>query len=277
MATVYQHGETRPRVCPVQTAQAVEVGDLVGLSSGNVVRAEDETWTTDLATTQALFAARFLGVAGQRKVANVAKPYGNSTDNRMRVDTGGVYKFTCASASFAVGALVGPAKQSGDYLESQKVAAVADQRLAIGRVVQATSSETTVLVEILSNQLPESQVAVGRIISIPITLAQLANGDVLTAWTPGFSGKIVKVEFAVTVPVTTAAKAATLNLEIGTTNLTGGVVSLTSANCTPLGAVIAGTAVTAANSFGPTDTLSVEAASVTTFVEGAGVLLVTVI
>ena len=112
------------------------------------------------------------------------------------------------------------------------------------------------------------------VIPIPINLASItAAGDVLTNYTPGFAGRIVKVDFAVSVPVTTGSKAASLNVEIGTTNLTGGVVALTSANCTPLGAVVAGSAVTAANTFSATDTVSVEAASVTAFSEGAGYLL----
>ncbi|OPY64087.1 MAG: hypothetical protein A4E56_00141 [Pelotomaculum sp. PtaU1.Bin065] len=113
------------------------------------------------------------------------------------------------------------------------------------------------------------------VLSIPIKLSKLANGDILTAFKPGFAGTIKAVAFAVTDPATTADKLATLNLEIGTTNLTGGVVSLTSANCTPLGAVIEGTAVTANNAFGADDTISIEASSVTAFVEGEGVLLIT--
>ena len=114
------------------------------------------------------------------------------------------------------------------------------------------------------------------ILSIPIKLATITAGDVATGITPGFAGKITKVQFLVTTAVTTAAKAATLNLEIGTTNLTGGAVALTSANCTPLGAVVAGTAVTANNEFTDTDTISVEGSSVTAFSEGEGVLLITV-
>jgi len=113
------------------------------------------------------------------------------------------------------------------------------------------------------------------VLTIPIVLATVTAGDVLTTFTPGFAGRIEKVDFAVTTAVTTGSKLATLNLEIGTTNLTGGAVALTSANCTPLGAVVAGSAVTAGNSFGATDTISIEGASVTTFIEGAGVLLVT--
>lgn len=112
-------------------------------------------------------------------------------------------------------------------------------------------------------------------ISIPLSLVGITgNGDVITTYTPGYKFKILAVDFRVTKVVTTAAKAATLNLEIGTTDLTGGVVALTSANCTPLGAAVAGTAVTAANTGSATDHFSVEAASVTAFAEGDGVLFV---
>lgn len=106
-----------------------------------------------------------------------------------------------------------------------------------------------------------------------INLATLANGDIVTTWTPGFRGRIVKWWFEVMVPATTGSKLATLNIEVGTTNLTGGTIALTSANCTPLGNVVAqGTDFTAGMAFGAADTLSVEAASVTAFVEGNGTL-----
>lgn len=111
---------------------------------------------------------------------------------------------------------------------------------------------------------------------IPVQLAAITgNGDVLTTFTPTFAGTIEKVEFFVTTAATTAAKLTDLNLEIGTTNVTGGVVSLTSANCTPLGARVAGTAITAANTFSATDTISVESANTTAFIEGQGVLVIT--
>lgn len=112
------------------------------------------------------------------------------------------------------------------------------------------------------------------VISLPIALAGVTAADVLTTLTPGFAGTITKLEFAVTTAVTTGAKAATLNAEIGTTNLTGGAVALTSANCTPLGAVISGSAITGNNTFGASDTISIEASSVTAFSEGAGVLFI---
>lgn len=109
-------------------------------------------------------------------------------------------------------------------------------------------------------------------IQIPIVLATVTAGDVATSVIIPHAFKITRVDALVTTAATTAAKAATLNLEIGTTNLTGGAVALTSANCTPLGAVVAGSAVTAANIGAAGDALSVEGASVTAFVEGAVLL-----
>lgn len=98
-------------------------------------------------------------------------------------------------------------------------------------------------------------------------LATLANGDFATNWTPGFAGILVALRAIVNVPATTAAKAASLNVEIGTTDVTG-TLALTSANMTPLGAVVS-QALTGGVYFGATDTLSIEVASVTSFVEGS--------
>lgn len=114
------------------------------------------------------------------------------------------------------------------------------------------------------------------VINIPIALSKIANGDIVTEFVPGFAGSIEKFFAIVNDPATTAAKAATLNLEIGTTNVTGGVLSLTSANMTPLGKTVDATAITAAKTFGATDAISVEASSVTAFVEGSIVLCIVI-
>lgn len=109
------------------------------------------------------------------------------------------------------------------------------------------------------------------LLQVPISLAAItAAGDVMTDIRPGVAGTIEYWEFVVTEPVTTAAKLATLNLEIDTTNVTGGTIALTSAAATPLGKVIAGAAITAANTLVPESKLSIEAASVTAFSEGRG-------
>lgn len=128
-----------------------------------------------------------------------------------------------------------------------------------------------------STGVPGNVIAAGvgvQTLAFFVNLATLANGDILTEYAPGYRFKVLSVDFRVHTAATTGSKLATLNLEIGTTNLTGGAVALTSANCTPAGAAVAGSAVTAANVGSASDVLSVEAASVTAFVEGNGWLLV---
>lgn len=110
-----------------------------------------------------------------------------------------------------------------------------------------------------------------------VNLADIAAaGDVLTNYVPGYAFKLEKHDFRVSKPVTTAAKLASLNLEINTTDVTGGVIALTSANCTPMGVAVPGTAITAANIGTKTDSFSIEAAAVTAFAEGSGWILVAI-
>lgn len=106
--------------------------------------------------------------------------------------------------------------------------------------------------------------------AISVDLADVTGaGDILTNKPcPLFYGKIGGIRGVVEKAVTTAAKLMDVNAEIGTTNLTGGVVALTSAAATPIGKVIAGTAITGNNTFKPGDTWSLEAANVTAFAEG---------
>jgi hypothetical protein len=113
-------------------------------------------------------------------------------------------------------------------------------------------------------------------ITVPIILSKVSAADVLTAYTPGYKFKLLSASFAVSSPATTAAKAATLGLKIGSTSVTGGSIALTSANSTPLGALVAGSSITAANTGSATDTITVAATSVTAFVEGEGMLLLKV-
>jgi len=113
------------------------------------------------------------------------------------------------------------------------------------------------------------------VLHFPIALAAVtAAGDTLTSYRPGVHGTIEYFAFVVNEPVTTAAKLASFNLEIGTTNVTGGVIALTSANATPMGKIIESTAITAANTLTPASLLSIEASSVTAFVEGRGYFVV---
>lgn len=111
-------------------------------------------------------------------------------------------------------------------------------------------------------------------LSFFIDAAVIANGDLLTNYVPGHKFKILKFDARCAAPVTTAAKASNLNLEINTTNLTGGVIAL--AGLYALGAAQAGTAISGANTGNATDSFSIEAAATTAFVEGSFWLLVSI-
>lgn len=105
----------------------------------------------------------------------------------------------------------------------------------------------------------------------PVELASIATAqDIVTDFVPGVDGYIEAISWVQNKVVTTASKLASINAEIGATNLTGGVVALTSALCTPMGAVIQGSAITGNNRITKKDTLSLEASSVTAFAEGNG-------
>lgn len=107
-----------------------------------------------------------------------------------------------------------------------------------------------------------------------VDLASITAADVVTDFYPRVDGEIVYFGFEVDKAVSTASKAATLNLEIGSTDVTGGVISLTSAAATPKGKIIDGTAITAANVVTKASKISVEASSVTAFSEGTGNLII---
>lgn len=143
---------------------------------------------------------------------------------------------------------------------------------AIGEVVRWHSG-TTCDIKLYT---PEQYAANNKddVWTFQLDLASIADGDVITGFTPGFAGRIVDMDFIVNVPVTTGGDGTTLNAEIGTTNLTGGTITLTSANCTPQGAIIAASAITAGNHFDSSDTISVEASSTTAFAEGSGTLVI---
>ena len=158
---------------------------------------------------------------------------------------------------------------------------------ANGKLVPATGNDAQVAVATESGSVGEihsvyliSRASAGAIqksvLSIPYRLSKIANGDLVTEIIPGFPGRIIKWWFTITDPATTAAKAADLNLEINTTNVTGGVLQLTSANCTPKGSKVAAAAISANNVFGAEDSISIEASNVTAFAEGEGVLMIAI-
>lgn len=115
-------------------------------------------------------------------------------------------------------------------------------------------------------------------ILIPVAaMANLANAQVFKQKLP-FAFQVESALFRVgDKAVTTAAKLATATVQINGAAVTGGVMALTSANCTPTGAAVAATDITA-NNFTQTagTTLEVAISSVTAFSEGDGWFEITV-
>ena len=113
------------------------------------------------------------------------------------------------------------------------------------------------------------------ILSIPCVLKAHTTTSIAARFTPGFAGTITGISFSVTDPVTTGAKLGTFTPAIAAVSTTGGAVALTSANCTPVGAAVAGSAITAANTFTAAQEVTIVASAVTAFIEGQGVFYVT--
>jgi len=137
---------------------------------------------------------------------------------------------------------------------------------AIALALEAGNANDIIEVELVQGA-PYAQHAPHNF-TFSLDLAKLANGDLITGMVPGYAGRIKSFRSSVLVAATTPAKTATLNLEIGTTDVTGGVLALTSANCTPIGKVNAATAITALNTFSATGAISVEVSGVDAFIEG---------
>jgi len=140
----YRYGDTNPVTSPVDSAQTIEIGDLVFLNTDDVRSASQSTYAGGLATSQETFVDNFLGVAMQ------GSDSGDTDD--VRVATTGVFEFDCASATFEVGDLVGPDDNSGaTALTPQQVIAVTQVARAIGRVAKRVgTAATSVYVQIES-------------------------------------------------------------------------------------------------------------------------------
>jgi hypothetical protein len=105
-----------------------------------------------------------------------------------------------------------------------------------------------------------------------ILLAGISAANIVTAFPPGHRFKILGVYATSIVAPTTASKLATVTTYIGSTAVTGGVLSLTTAALATKGAVLAGSAVTANNIGSATDTITLTGSAVTAFVEGSATI-----
>jgi hypothetical protein len=161
------------------------------------------------------------------------------------------------------------------YIVDDNTVALTDgygTRSKAGRIVEVTSS--AVIVEVGAAGAG-TKVQPAQILTFGMDLASIPAGNYVSHVMP-FACRVKKVDVRVIKPATTAAKAATLTAKKGAAALTGGVVGLTSANCTPAGAEVAGSAITldANSEFAAGDTLNITGSAITAFVEGTAELLV---
>lgn len=117
-------------------------------------------------------------------------------------------------------------------------------------------------------------------LAFQFNLADIANGNLVTNYSIPHDFRVIDVRAVTTKAATTASKLATIGVNIGATAVPGATIGLTSANQTPIGTVLVGTA-TAQTSGGAQDgaaggTLSIVASAVTAFVEGAATIIVTI-
>lgn len=107
-------------------------------------------------------------------------------------------------------------------------------------------------------------------------LTSMANADIVTDFVPGYRFKLLALDAVTVVPATTASKASTLHLEIGSTAVGAGTCALTTAGCNARGKLVAGAAITSANTGSASAAISVVGASTTAFGEGSVTLIVTI-
>ena len=120
----FRSGQVQLHKLRVDSGTVIEAGDLVFLDTDDVKPASDFAWDTDLATTQAQFAAVFLGVAHQQSAD------GDTDDISVDLSPLSVYEFDADSATYEVGDALGPDENSSTLMNHQLEAAAASASIA---------------------------------------------------------------------------------------------------------------------------------------------------
>lgn len=132
----YRTGQTHLRKFAVDSATVIDAGDMVWLDADDVKPAPAFVWTTNLATTQAAFAAKFAGIAHEASAA------GETAEISVDVSPDSVYEMLAASATYEVGDPVGPDESPATTLADQTVEGAVSTS-AIGRVVERADTAVT--------------------------------------------------------------------------------------------------------------------------------------
>ncbi len=249
------------RSYPMKAGEVIFAGGIVMIDSSGRALAGD-------AATGCLGVGRATTRGGLDRYDNTS---GSDGDIHVEVEEG-TFKYGNSSSVDAFAA--GDEGKPGFIVDDQtgaKTSAVGT-RSPLGRVARVDTDGVYFEMGLaVARQVAES--LKGPIVTVPVVLVKhTGNGTIAARFTPGFAGRITKITAAVTDPASTANKAATFTPAVAGTPTTGGAVALTTANCTPVGAKVNGSAITAGGEFGETDEITVVSSGVTAFGEGQVVL-----
>lgn len=151
-APIFLSGHQKLSLYTVASATVIARGDMCWMagSDNEIYPASDFPWDTNIATTQAAFAEVFAGIAYQNS------PSGETDDVSVDVSSESEYEFDCNSATYALGATLGPDQDTTADLLSQKLeAAVAGSSVAVA-MEKYTSATTRVVVAFASAHNPSA-------------------------------------------------------------------------------------------------------------------------
>jgi len=132
----FRSGQVQLVKCRVDSGTVIEAGDMVWLDSDDVKPASAFTWTTNLATTQGAFAAKFIGIAHQQSKD------GETASISVDVSPLSVYEMDVPSTTYEVGAMLGPDESSSALQDQQLETAVSAAAIARSVEFKATASGT---------------------------------------------------------------------------------------------------------------------------------------
>lgn len=118
----FRSGQVHLHKLRVDAETVLSAGDLVYLDADDVKPASDFPWEGDLRTTQAAFAAAFLGVVHQQSAA------GQTDDVSVDLSPQAVYEFDVHPAAYEVGDVLGPDENAGALMNQQLEAVVSGTR-----------------------------------------------------------------------------------------------------------------------------------------------------
>ena len=120
----FRSGQVQLRKVRVDSNTTIAAGDLIWLDSNVARPASDYAWNTDLPTTQAEFAAKFLGIAHQPSAVGETLPISVDVSNSS------VYEVDVNPGTYELGQALGPDENLSLLMSQQLEAALAANSIA---------------------------------------------------------------------------------------------------------------------------------------------------